>query len=72
MKIKITKKTLKGFTGDDGEDREYFWYTGERENGLSLRFGSVNGEHEEGKTYDLTIEEYEQSNGRKGYKELTA
>jgi len=70
MKVKILKCTPKDFQGDDGEKREYFWYIGERENGNAVRFGSTNGEHEEGKQYDLTLEEYEQSNGRKGMKEI--
>ena len=70
MKIKIVKKNEKGFTGQDGEHRDYYWYTGERDNGVAIRFGSTNGGHEEGETLDLLIEEYEQSNGRKGFKEI--
>jgi len=70
MKIKILKMTKKDFKGDDDETREYFWYIGEKENGNSIRFGSVNGEHKLNEIYDLLIEEYEQQNGRKGLKEI--
>lgn len=70
MKLLIKKKTNKPFDGADGERRDYFWYLGQDQNGLVKRFGSSDGSHQEGETYDLNIEEYEQSNGRKGLKEV--
>jgi hypothetical protein len=70
MKLKILKKTQKDFQGEDGQKREYFWYVAERENGTAIRFGSVNGTYNVDDTPDLILEEYEQSNGKKGYKEL--
>jgi len=70
MKITIVKKTLKKFKGEDGEERDYYWYVGTKEDGLAIRFGSTNGEYEEGESSDILVEEYEQSNGRKGFKEI--
>lgn len=70
MKLKIIKRTLKTFKGDDGEEREYYWYVAEKENGTAIRFGSTEGRYEKDQTADIALEEYEQSNGRKGLKEL--
>lgn len=70
MKLHIIKKTEKPFKGDDGEQRDYYWYIGQKEDQTAIRFGSANGEHEEGETYDILLETYEQSNGRSGLKEV--
>lgn len=70
MKLRIVKKTQKSFSGQDGEQRDYYWYTAERADGYVIRFGSTRGDHKEGDEVDLFIEEYEQSNGRKGMKEI--
>lgn len=70
MKIEIVKKQEKSFTGRDGKPVDYYWYVGKKEDGTAVRFGSTNGEHEEGETKDLLLEEYEQTNGNKGWKEV--
>jgi len=70
MKIEIVKKNLKAFTGQDGQLRDYYWYTGKKEDGMAIRFGSTNGEYEAGETADILLEEFEQSTGRKGFREI--
>lgn len=71
MKLEIVKKTLKAFKGKEGDLLDYYWYIGKKEDGTAKRFGSTNGEYEEGETYDILLEDYEQSNGNTGSRELT-
>ena len=59
MQIKILSVKAKPFQTDDGQ-RDYFWYRGERiEDGVTLQFGSKEGEHELGKVLDLNLEKTE-------------
>lgn len=60
MKLKILSVKNKPFTTDDGDTRDYFWYRAERvEDGVTLQFGSKDGEHEIGKVFDLAMDKSE-------------
>jgi hypothetical protein len=73
MKLTITEKTAKPFVGDEGNEIEYYWYKGVREDGIAIRFGSTDGEHEMGKTVEINLEKTERidkkGNVKIGYKE---
>jgi len=67
MLLKITTKKSKPFTGDDGEERDYFWYAGLRqEDGVTIKFGSSNGEYKPGDEVELLLEKTEKVINRKG------
>jgi len=72
MKVKIKSVKAKPFTGEDGEKREYFWYRAEAVggDGFAFQFGSIDGDHEKGKEYDLDIEKYTRADGKDGFKEF--
>lgn len=77
MKLKIKDFKVSPFTGDEGERVEYFWYRAVRESdGVTIRFGSMDGTHEAGDEVDLDIEKYERTdkNGKTviAYKENLA
>jgi len=55
MKLKITEITEGSFEGINGPV-EYWWYKGQDDDGLTIRFGSTDGTHELGETYELRIE----------------
>jgi len=68
MKIKITKKKDKPFTGNEGTTIPYFWYTGLLETGERIQFGSKEGRHELGE-HDLPLFFETNEEGRKVWKE---
>lgn len=69
MILKIMKRTVKPFTGEDGEEREYFWYIGKKADGMAVRFGST-ANHAVGAEEDFFLEEKAYRNGGKGYAEI--
>lgn len=59
MIYKILEKKQKNFTSDNGDEIEYFWYKALRGDGVSLKFGSLNGDHEVEKEVDINLEKTE-------------
>jgi len=71
MQIKIIGKKDGSFQGDDGQKVEYYWYKALRESdGVTIEFGSRDGNHRMNETKDLDIEKTERAGGRFGYKEI--
>lgn len=66
----ITLKSVKekAFTGDDGTSRPYFWYKGERHDGITIQLGSTQGDLPLNVKTDLPIEKYEKRDGSFGYR----
>jgi len=70
-KIKISSKREKGFPNAEGELVPYFWYKGLRQaDGVTIEFGSTNGEHEVDEVKELMLEKHENSKGRIVTKEV--
>jgi len=70
MKLKIVKKQIKNFRGEDGEEREYAWYIGKDAAGMAKRFGSTDTGHEVGDEPDVLLEEKVYKNGGTGLAEI--
>jgi len=69
LNLNITEKKAKPFAGNDGKEMDYFWYKGEKKDGLTISFGSIDGSHEIGDNVDVDLEKTEKSNGGFVYKE---
>jgi len=70
QKVKILKRKDGSFTGDNGEQVEYYWYKGIRlADEVTIEFGSRNGDHEEGSEVAIDLEKYESNSGKIKYKE---
>jgi len=71
MKVKIIEGVSKPFKGDDNVERDYTWYKALRlSDGVTIRFGSMEADHELDTELDLNIEKYERRDGTIGYKEI--
>jgi len=70
MLLTIKKQTMKPFKGDDGEERPYWWYVAQKEDGFAINFGSIDGGHEIGARKEILLEEYDRRDGKKGYREV--
>jgi len=72
MKYEIKKKVAKPFKGSEGDMVDYFWYTATRgDDGVTIQFGSVQGDYGEGEMYDLDLQKVERANGKIGYRDIT-
>jgi len=72
MKYKIKDVKEKPFTGENGEKIPYFWYKAERiSDGVTLTFGSKNGNLDIGSETDLDIEKREKTGGGFTYIDVT-
>lgn len=71
-KLVIRKVTAKPFTGGDGEKVPYFWIKAQREDGVTIEFGTQQDHHTVGETETVNLERVERSNGKIGYKEINA
>jgi len=71
MRLKILKRKLGNFQGDDGEHIDYYWYDAVRkEDDMLIQFGSREGGHEPNTEHELNVVRYERKDGKMGYKEL--
>lgn len=72
MLLKLTAKKSKSFTGDDGDERDYFWYSGLRgEDGITIKFGSKN-DYELDQEVEVNLEKTERiSELKDGKKKIT-
>lgn len=69
IKLKITDKKEKPFIGDEGDEINYFWYTGVREDdGVSIKFGSMNPDYQVNETVDVNLEKTEKIKEKNGKK----
>lgn len=71
MLIVLNDVKRSDFTGRTGETIEYYWYRGRKvKDGVNIRFGSRNGDHELKEEHDLPIEKFELPTGQIMYKEV--
>lgn len=69
-KLTITGKKDGSFVGGQGDKISYWWYTGVRkDDGVTLQFGSINGDYDVDDQVEVTLEKYESKNGRVNYRE---
>jgi len=71
MIIKIHKVRSKPFKGEEGDMIPYFWYDGEKQDGLAINFGSKIAGHKVGTQVDVLLQEKTGKDGQTRYTEVT-
>lgn len=70
MKLYIIAVKPKPFTGTDGKQIPYFWYTARTPEDVRITFGSKTADHKVGETLDLNVEKFVNSRGEESFKEF--
>jgi len=60
LHLTITKRTVKKLPDSD---RDYFWYKGDNDKGITYTFGSKDGSTEEGDVVDVNCEKRPRTGG---------
>lgn len=71
MILEIKAKKEKSFIGDEGDEIQYFWYTAlRREDGVTIKFGSMRGDHKVGQVEEIELEKSEKVAVKNGNKKI--
>ncbi|HNV97621.1 MAG TPA: hypothetical protein PKL13_04990 [bacterium] len=73
MLFTIKEKKVKPFTTSEGKKMDYAWYKALREDGVTIKFGSMDCSHEIGDEVEIELEKTESIQNEKPafrYKEI--